>query len=270
MDSIKDLLKTALSFKAIFQSRRHSTLLIIVFYLILNIGFTFPFVLGLLKMDQLDAGNFVAEGTIEALTQDPQFLVLKQSEIKNGVFLPANDDLTVIEAGDLIIAIDPEDSIESDRETGFTARITDKYMYMNVAIPLYFDFQSFEDTRFDNMETLDILNYFLKNGLSASISQWLLPILMVFYLIFLLINTFFVAIVIALACLFRLGDKVKLSIKETINVVILSTVMPTVLAAVVSIVFNLLGLNLIIYNFGTFAVFMIVRKLYLNPKTSRR
>ena len=263
MDDFKIMLKTMLSLEAVFNARKIKLRKTILFFLIINIGFSFPFVFSLLKMEQLSITAFIEPSDLEAVEIRSW---LKDIRIEEDVLVyTGSEPYQRFEVGSHVILFDYDDS--SETEEGLVARITKHYMMINPGIVLFSDYRGFERVNFSNFSNLETGDYFFKNALRGSIGQWIIPIGIVFYLIFLAMNAFFIFGMSLIAILFKFGDKVRLTYKETLSMVIYASVMPTVFTSLLTLFFNLLGLNLILYNFGTFLIYMLVRKRFLKaPK----
>lgn len=218
-------------------------------------------------MDQIDVTNYIPIEAVEQFEQEEQYDFLNQWMVKDGKLIgDIPEEITKIQLDQYVIVIDPEDQWVEENAT-YSAHLTKEYIEIDIGVQLISDYNHFDSIALTNMTKTDILNYFLKNTLASTMKQWVAPLFTFFYLVFLFMNSFFVGGMSLLALLFRVGDKVKLTYKETLNLVIYSSVIPILIASISSIFLNMLGVNLLIYNFGTFLVYMIVRKRFLkNPK----
>lgn len=262
---INSIAKSTVSIKSVFENRKLPLWVTFLFFLITTIGFTFPFVIGLASSDQISSRLLLGEEA-EVILNSLDWTDIKSMNMTNGHLVGESKPVQIYQVGDKNFVLDYSDTISTENEIGFAGRITQDYMYFNIGFPLYSDYQTFENADFSMYSNIEIFDYFLKNGFRASIKQWFIPIYMLFYLVFLSINMFFIFGVTLLALLFRLGDRIKLSVFETLNIVVYSSAMPTVVSIIMSIFFGFLGMNLLIYNFGTLAIYMFVRKKYLNVK----
>jgi len=278
MWDVKNIIKTTISLKAIFLCRKAPILISVLFFALINTGFAFPFVVGVVKLDQINITNYIPIEAVESFEKDESSDFLTTMKIENGV-LSGNtpEGMTELRMDDYVILVDLDDEYDKANEKNgskneqstknYVARVTRDYIDISLGVEIVATYSNFEQTHFEKMNKTDILNFFLINTLRSSMKQWVVPLFMFFYVVFLLMNSVFIIGMSVLALLFRVGDRIKLTFKETFNVVIYSSVIPTVIAAFTSIFFNMLGVNLLIYNFGTFLVYMAVRRRYMkNPK----
>lgn len=264
MQYFKEMGKTALSIKSIYECRKVPTIITIIFFLVINIGFTFPFAFSVISLEQVTVNRFIDETTFEELAVSDDFDFLKKMSLKDGQIINNGyDEIEEIAVGSQIYIFDYNDTLVDDDNRLYTARITKDYMEIHFGLRLYSDYTYFEDTSFDNMSNPELIDYFLIGGLRRSTGQWALPISLAFYLVFFVTNTFFVLGMSLLALIFRLGDAVKLTYRETLNIVVYASVLPIIVSIFIPLIFNAIGLNLIIYNFGTFGMYMIVRNKFL-------
>jgi maltodextrin utilization protein YvdJ len=262
---LKTIAKTAVSFKAIFECRNSKTYRMVVLFMLINIGFIFPFVVGVLSLEQISVATFLSPNEIQQINEKTSLDFLKNLTIHEG-YLEVDDPYKNFaeSVGNYTLTMDYEDNyVETEEMTPPTIRLSEAYMEMRLGITLFADYQNFEDIAFKDLSNAKIIDYFVKNGIKNSVGQWLFPVVLFFYLAFLIVNFLFILGMSALGLLFGFRDHVKLSYKETLNVVIGSSVIPVILSMVITLLFDTLGLNLMIYNFGTIAVFMIVRKKYM-------
>ncbi len=272
MNYFNEIGKTALSIKAIYACRKTPLYISIAFFLMINIGFTFPFVVSMLTLNQVSLESFITPEIVEEVNLDLTADVLKGLYFEDDR-LQSKDGVVKQEIfiGDIKVLIDLEDQEDSEatRDT-YIARITEEYMELNYGMQLFSDYNNFELRDLEDMSNSDILDYFLVNGLRGSTKQWYFPISSLFYIVFTSMNTFFIFGMSLIAMLFRFGDNIKLKYKETLNIVIYCSVLPTVITVILTLMFDILGLNLILYNFGTFAMYIIVRRKFLkNPKKEK-
>lgn len=261
----KAIVKTSVSLKSIYECRKEKTYVSILFFLLINVGFVFPFIFGILTLEQVTIGTFLDPSQLEAVNESKSLDFLKTMSLVDGYLeMDDNYDLANVPVGNYTLSIDLKDTYTRDKDLApTTIRLSKAYMEMNLGVTLFADYQHFEDINFTDMSNEDILDYFIMNGLRSSVAQWVYPVALFFYLAFVAINLIFVLGMSFLAMIFRVRDHVKLSYKETLNIVIYASVMPIIISVVVTMIFNALGLNLIIYNFGTIIVYMLVRKKYL-------
>jgi hypothetical protein len=262
MGYLKDILKTPLSFEAIFKSRKAPLPIAILFFLLINIGFSFPFAFEMLTLRHVDSSVFLTEEEINKFSLQEEFKIIKSLYLDdNELKSELTNNVQTIALNNKKVLINLENDNFDEEE--YLAVFTKEYAYLNLGIKIYSDYVDIENTSFSDMDEKEILDFALKNILSKSIGQWFLPIYVMFYLAFLSINTLFVLGMSVLAIIFRIGDKIKLSYVETLKLVIFSSVMPVIISVIGTIPFNLLGLNVLIFDFGTFAVYMIVRSRFL-------
>lgn len=278
MWNFRDIIKTTISIEAIYRCRKTPLIISLFFFIMINVGFAFPFVFGVVKLDQINVTNYIPIEAVTDFEEDPTTDFLRSYHVQDGELMGNSPEgITTINIDSYSMLVDLEDTMsqekinkgsENEQEVpAYSARVTKDYIEINIGVQIVSTYDNFEVISLENKTKTEILNYFLINTLRSSLKQWVIPLFMFFYLVFLLMNTVFVGGMSLLAMLFRVGDRIKLSYKETLNVVIYSSVIPTVIAAITSIFLNMLGVNLLIYNFGTFLVYMIVRKKFLkNPK----
>jgi len=278
MWDFKNIIKTTVSLKAIFYCRKVPIFMSVLFFALINIGFAFPFVVGVVKLDQINITNYIPIEAVESFEKDPSSDFLSTMKIEQGILSgDTPEGMTEIAMDDYVILLDLDDEYEKLKASNgskdelysksYVAHVTRDYILINFGVEIIATYSNFEQTNFAQMAKIDILNFFLINTLRSSMKQWVVPLFMFFYVVFLLMNSVFIVGMSVLALLFRVGDRIKLSFKETFNVVIYSSVIPTVIAAFTSVFFNMLGINLLIYNFGTFLVYMAVRRRFMkNPK----
>ena len=265
MWSLKEIMKTGLSTSAIFNSRKTPIAFTILFFVIINIGFSFPFLFSVLTLNNISAQTFIDPVTYEAMNDNPDLSFLKTMSMKKGrIVQKGYDDMQSFNLGGIGVLYDYHDELDSQyHENGFAIRITETYMEMKFGMTIYSSYEAFEDRTFSEMTSQELAEFFLIGGLRGSVSQWILPIGMFFYAAFFFMNLVFIVGLSFIALMFRLGDGIKLNYKETLNIVVYSSVLPTILSVVIALFFNGLGLNMIIYNFGTFIMYMLVRKNHL-------
>lgn len=269
MWNFKTMIKTTVSIRSIYECRKVPVFISVLFFIFINVGFAFPFVLSVIKMDQINVTNYIPVEAVEQFEQEDQYDFLNQLSVADGKLTgDVPEGITKIQLDQYIIIIDPRDQwIQTEEEGAYSAHLTEDYIEIDVGVQMISDYSRFDTVDLTDMTKTEILNYFLKNTLASTMKQWVAPLFTFFYLVFLFMNSFFVGGMSLLALLFRVGDRVKLTYKETLNIVIYSSVIPILIASLSCIFLNMLGINLLIYNFGTFFVYMIVRKRFLkNPK----
>lgn len=276
MWSFKEIIKTSISLDSVYRARKTPLWITLIFFLLINVGFSFPFTFNMLKLEQMSVANFIEPAILEKAEADNSLFFLEEVVMQAGVLSIENANQeeivamknSVIDIGTFKIRFDYDDLDESSTDSNvYAVRLTKNYMEMNLGVPMVTLYNTFEDVELKDLTHLERLDYFFVNGLRSTIKQWILPLGLFFYFAFLSINTVFVLGMSVLAILFRIGDKVKLTYKESLNMVVYASVIPIVISVVLSFMFNALGLNMIIYNFGTLGIYMLVRKKYLkNPK----
>ena len=258
---IRNAAKSLYSIKAIFDSRKSPMWFALLFFLLLNVGFAFPFTYSFTKLEQINAASFLSEEEISALENTGELDFLKSASIVDGKLIGIESGIKSIKIVKYEVVIDMDDEYTQSQEP--FARLTSEYMMLNPGIKLYSNYEGFEVLDLSSASSKQALDYFLKQGLKGSISQWIIPLSVFFFIAFLMVNVLFVFGMSLLALLFRFGDKVRVTYPEILKMVIFSTTLPAVISILVTMPTSLLGLNLMIYDFGTIIMYMILRRNHL-------
>ena len=265
---ITTIMKTPLSLKAVYDSRKMPLIISLIFLLMLQTGYVFPMFLDLITIQDVDAGYFLDSTTNESLENlDLDLSLGALSIVNHKLVVPSDvqtDKVENFSLSTLNIMVDYRDQYDYDKAAiQPTIRITQDYATLDFGILLYATYDHFKDMSFDQMTASEFVDYFMNQIIINSKSQWLLPLTGALYGIFTLMNLLFLLGMSGLAMIFRMGDRKQLKYKETFTLMIYASVLPTMIAMIVGLIAGGIGFSVLIYNFGIIMMYFIVRKKYL-------
>lgn len=263
---IRTLLKTPLSFRAIYEMKNVPMILVLTLFMSLHIGVAFPFAFGMLKVEGIDVERFLTTESIEILRETDGLDFLRARVIEEGVLVTSlEESLYEVEFGEYSILWDENDSYDPSQAQPIL-RLTPTYMEVRFGLTLIATYDYFTQDDLSSYDSVAILNDFVRNALLSTINQWFVPMLMFFCVVFIAIDGIFVLLISGVALLFRIGDYEKLSYGSYLKVIIGATVFPTILSVLIGVFYGAYGLNMFIYSFGTFGILVWTRRKYLKPR----